>query len=66
MKDYEQLHDDALDYEMDIETDVEMLIEKRLKMYREKDAAVLKEILPALNAITHDVERYKEWIQKQN
>ncbi len=66
MKNYEQLHDDALDYEMDIETDVEMLIEKRLKMYREKDAAVLKEILPALNAITHDVERYKEWIQKQN
>lgn len=64
MKDYKQLHDDALDYERDIEFGMEMLVEKRLKMYREKDADVLKEVVPALNAIIHSAERYKAWIKE--
>ncbi|WP_455438042.1 hypothetical protein [Hungatella hathewayi] len=66
MKDYAQLHDDALDYERDIETGAEQLCEVRLKMCREKDADILNEITPVLNAIIHDAERYRDWIQAQN
>ena len=44
MKDYAQLYDDELDYERDIETGLEQLCELRLKMYREKDTDILKEI----------------------
>lgn len=65
-KDIAQLHDDALDYERSIEIDVEILSETRLKMYKEKDAEILKQIVPALNTIIHDAERYKEWILNQN
>lgn len=65
-KDVAQLHDNALDYEQNIEIDVEMLSEARLKMYRENDAEILKQIVPALNTIIHDAERYREWILKQN
>ena len=42
------------------------LCELRLKMYREKDTDILKEITPVLNAIIHDAERYRDWIQAQN
>nr|DAM24103.1 MAG TPA: helix-turn-helix domain protein [Caudoviricetes sp.] len=66
MKDYSQLHDNALDYERNIEIGAEQLCELRLKMYREKDADILKEITPVLNAIIHDAERYRNWIQAQN
>lgn len=66
MKDYAQLHDDALDYERDIEIGAEQLCEVRLKMYREKDADILKEITPVLNEIIHNAERYRDWIQTQN
>lgn len=66
VKDLAQLHDDALDYEQSIEIDVEMLSETRLKMCRENDVEILKQIIPALNALIHDAERYKEWILKQN
>ena len=65
MKDYAQLYDDELDYERDIETGLEQLCELRLKMYREKDTDILKEIT-VLNAIIHDAERYRDWIQAQN
>lgn len=66
MRDYAQLHDETLDYERDIEIDVEMLSKKRMQMYREKDIDILKEIVPVLNTLIHDAERYKEWILKQN
>lgn len=66
MKDYAQLYDDELDYERDIETGLEQLCELRLKMYREKDTDILKEITPVLNAIIYDAERYRDWIQAQN
>ena len=66
MKDYAKLHDYALDYEREIELGVEELCEARLKMYSEKNAGILKEIPPVLNAIINDAERYRDWIQKQN
>lgn len=65
-KDVAQLHDDALNYEQNIEIDVEMLSEARVRMWRENDVEILKQVVPALNTIIHDAERYKEWILKQN
>lgn len=64
-KDVAQLHDNALDYEQNIEIDVGMLSETRLKMYQEQDADILRLIIPALNTIIHDAERYREWVLKQ-
>jgi hypothetical protein len=66
MKDLVKLHDDMLDYETDISNNAELLTVKRSLMYKYQDAEILKEVIPVLNAIIHDAERYKDWIQKQN
>ncbi|WP_373261897.1 hypothetical protein [Hungatella hathewayi] len=66
MKNLVKLHDDMLDYETDISNNAELLTVKRSLMYKYQDAEILKEVIPVLNAIIHDAERYKDWIQKQN
>lgn len=66
MKDLVKLHDDMLDYETDISNNAELLTVKRSLMYKYQDAEILKEVIQVLNAIIHDAERYKDWIQKQN
>jgi len=63
--DLAKLHDDALDYENDIEMDVEMLCEVRMRMYSKRDCRILEEILPALNALVRDIDAYRTWVMKQ-
>lgn len=60
-----KLYDEAFEHEYNIMSDVEMLTDVRLKMYRNNDTGTLKEIFPVLNAIQHDVEVYREWLKEQ-
>lgn len=66
MNDLAKLHDDMLDYETDIASDTELLTVKRTLMYKHQDAEILKEVIPVLNTIIQDAQRYREWIQAQN
>ncbi|MSS91285.1 hypothetical protein FYJ45_24530 [Eisenbergiella tayi] len=63
--DISMLHDMALNFENYIEIDSEHLCEKRIEMYEKKDADILREVIPALNAIIYDAEKYKGWILEQ-
>lgn len=63
--DLAKLHDDALDYENDIEMDVEMLREVRMRMYSKRDCGILEEILPALNVLVRDIDAYRTWVMEQ-
>jgi len=62
LKDLAKIHDICLEYESTLAEDVEELENKRIKAYRSRDEDVFKEILPVLNAIVEDVERYREYI----
>lgn len=66
MKNLAKMHDDMLDYEADIVNNTELLTIKRALMYKHQDAEILKEVIPVLNDIIQDVQRYREWIQTQN
>ncbi len=62
MKELAKIHDMCLEYELAIDSDVDMLAAKRIKAYESKDKEVFREILPALNAVIEDVEKYKDYI----
>lgn len=64
-KDIEKLHNMALIYENEIEIDTAYLNEKRIEMYEQKDADILREIIPSLNSIIEDAEKYRSWILGQ-
>lgn len=61
-----KLHDEALEHEHNLMSDVEMLTEVRLKMYKNQDKDTLKEIFPVLNTIQEDVDAYRDWLEEQN
>jgi len=63
VNDLAKLHDDALDFEIEIAAGAELISKIRLKMSAEKDPARLREVIPALNAIINEADRYKEWIK---
>ena len=60
-----KLHDEMLDFENSLESDMEQLANLRNKMYAEKDLFQLKLTIPVLNAILYDVEKYKGWVEEQ-
>lgn len=62
MKDLVKIHDMCLERENDLALDIDMLADKRVEAYESRNEDVFKEILPVLNAITEDVERYREYI----
>lgn len=62
MKDLVKIHDMCLERENDLALDIDMLADKRVEAYESRDKDIFKEILPVLNAITEDVERYREYI----
>lgn len=65
MSDLSKLHDEALEHEHSILSDVEILSDLRVKMYDKKDKEVLKEISPVLNAIIYDTKKYIEWLEEK-
>lgn len=60
-----KMHDEALDHELAIISDTDLLADLRLKMYKNQAASVLYEIVAALNAVMHDAETYKNWVMEQ-
>lgn len=65
MREFAKLHDELLEHEHDILSDVEMLSYLREKLYQNKDKNILKEIRPVLNAILHDTENYICWLESK-
>lgn len=65
MKDLVKIHDMCLEHENDLALDIDMLEDKRVEAYDSRDEDIFKEILPVLNAITEDAERYREYILSQ-
>lgn len=65
MGDLEKLHDEALEHEIWILDHTEQISNLRVKMYEKKDKKQLSYIVPALNGLIEEAEKYKEWIKEQ-
>lgn len=59
-----RVHDGCLEYESDIWEYVEQLGDQRNKNYEIRSIEGLDLIIPILNSISDEVERYKEYIQE--
>ena len=59
-----KIHDICLERENDIWDYVEMLGDQRVKYYETGEIEDLNLIIPILNGISDEVERYKEYIQE--
>ncbi len=58
-----ELHDAALEYDLDIQATVEEIVERRYKMYKKRDVGILKPIIPLLDRLIHEAEEYKGWLE---
>lgn len=65
MKELAKLHDEALEHEHSILDYTEQISNLRVKMYEERDKEQLYYIIPALNGLIDETEKYKEWIKEQ-
>lgn len=59
-----RVHDGCLEHESDIWEYVEQLGDQRNKNYEIRNIEGLDLIIPILNSISDEVERYKEYIQE--
>lgn len=59
-----RVHDGCLEHESDIWEYVEQLGDQRNKNYEIRSIEGLDLIIPILNSISDEVERYKEYIQE--
>lgn len=59
-----RIHDDCLEHENNIWDYVEMLGDQRVKNYETGEIEDLNLIIPILNGISDEVERYREFIQE--
>ena len=60
-----RIHDECLQHENDIWDHVEQLGDQRSKNYETGKIEDLNLIIPILNSILDEVERYKEYIQER-
>lgn len=59
-----RIHDDCLEYESNLWDYVEQLGDQRVKNYESGRVEDIDLIIPILNSIADEVERYKEYIQE--
>ena len=59
-----KIYDECLEHENDIWDYVEMLGDQRIKNYKTGEIEDLNLIIPILNGISDEVERYREYIQE--
>lgn len=59
-----RIHDDCLEHESTIWEYVEQLGDQRVKNYETGEIEDLELIVPILNSISEEVERYKEYIRE--
>lgn len=60
-----KIHDQCLEFESEIWESVESLGDQRVKNYESGEKDDLKFIIPILNEIIEDCERYKEYINSE-
>ena len=65
MKPVHELYDTATDFETLIKLDLENLKESRVKMGKEKDASIIKDILNRACNLEHDARWYREWAERE-
>lgn len=65
MKPVHELYDTATDFETLIILDLENLKESRVKMGKEKDASIIKDILNRTCNLEHDARWYREWAERE-
>ena len=59
-----KLHDTALEYDSDIQTTTDTIVEYRIKMVDKKDSQILKSIIPLLDTLIYEASQYKEWLEE--
>lgn len=59
-----RIHDECLEFENNIWESVEQLGDRRVKNYESGKIDDLDLIIPILNDISYEVERYKEYIRE--
>lgn len=59
-----KLYDTALEYDIDIQTTADTIVEYRVKMFNKKDSRILKSIIPLLDTLIYEANQYKEWIEQ--
>ena len=64
MKDVAGLHDAALEHEMDVIRITEKITECRIKMCKNHDTEALKSVIPLLDELIREVDRYREWLER--
>lgn len=60
-----ELHNEVLEHETSLLSDVESLSDLRKRMYRDNDKEDLKLMIPVLNSMLYDVVKCKSWIEEQ-
>ena len=63
-KELSKLYDTALEYDVDIQTTADTIVEYRVKMFDKKDSRILKSIIPLLDTLIYEAKKYKEWIEQ--
>ena len=64
VKELLKLHDTALEYDSDIQTTTDTIVEYRIKMVDKKDRRILKSIIPLLDTLIYEANQYKEWLEE--
>ena len=64
IRELSKLYDTALEYDIDIQTTVDTIVEYRTKMFDKKDSRILKSIIPLLDTLIYEANQYKEWIEQ--
>ena len=59
-----KLHDRALEYDSDIQITTDTIVEYREKMFNKKDGRILKSIIPLLDTLIYEANKYKEWLKE--
>ena len=65
MKPVHELYATASDFEILIEHDLENLKKHREKLFKEKDASVLKSISKTLSVMEDDIKEYRKWAERE-
>lgn len=58
------LHDAALEYELDVIRITEKITECRIKMCKNHDTGALKSVIPLLDELIREADRYREWLER--
>ncbi len=64
IRELSKLYDTALEYDTDIQTTADTIVEYRTKMFDNKDSRILKSIIPLLDTLIYEANQYKEWIEQ--